>query len=72
MTSRYATSSETEIIELDDAEANAAVFDRVCHRELDISGEEFLRRWDAGTYAGVDVDSVDGLAEVVAALGFAR
>lgn len=28
-----------------------AIFDRACRRQLGISGEEFLRRWDAGEYA---------------------
>lgn len=34
------------------------VFDRVTSHALHISGDEFLRRWDAGEYAGTEPDSV--------------
>lgn len=34
------------------------VFDRVTRHALHISGDEFLRRWDAGEYAGTEPDSV--------------
>jgi hypothetical protein len=53
--------------ELDEQQA-ADLFDRICQREMGISGAEFLARWDAGLYRGVDVDDVDGLPDVVAAL----
>jgi hypothetical protein len=48
------------------------VFDTVCRRELSIGGEEFLRRWDAGQYKDVDADDIEGLPEVIAAMGCAR
>jgi hypothetical protein len=32
------------------ASEGRAMFDRQAQRELGISGEEFLRRWDAGLY----------------------
>lgn len=30
------------------------IFDRAAREEFGISGEEFLRRWDAGEYADTD------------------
>jgi hypothetical protein len=48
------------------------VFDRICRRELNIPAAEFLNRWDTGEYTGIDVDSVEGLAEVVGALPLVR
>lgn len=35
-------------------EEGRKLFDRVAHETLGISGEEFLRRWDAGEYANSD------------------
>lgn len=35
-----------------DSQEGAQLFDRVARRKLGISGLEFLRRWDAGEYAG--------------------
>jgi hypothetical protein len=37
-----------------------------------MSGSEFLRRWDAGQYRDSDVDQVDGLPDVVAAISLVR
>lgn len=68
----YSATDQAEIVEIDDATAAREVFDAVCSRELGISGDEFLGRWDAGEYRGVDVDSVEGLSEVVAALPMIR
>jgi hypothetical protein len=56
---------------MDEREA-ADVFDGICRRELGVSGVEFLRRWDVGVYAGLGVDEVEGLSEVVAAISLAR
>ncbi|WP_028920924.1 hypothetical protein [Pseudonocardia acaciae] len=69
--SRHAT-RQADVVEIDDPAEAFEVFDTVCRRELGIEGREFLRRWDAGRYSGTDVDDVEGLAEVVAALSFAR
>lgn len=33
------------------AEEGRAIFDEVAHRLMAMSGEEFLRRWDAGEFA---------------------
>jgi len=46
------------------AEGDFAAFDRVVRREMGMSGEEFLRRWDAGEWDGVDLDDVPGLPNV--------
>jgi hypothetical protein len=64
--------SQVDIVEIDDAAEAFQVFDTVCRRELSIGGEEFLRRWDAGQYKDVDADDIEGLPEVIAAMGFAR
>lgn len=52
-----------EVVELSETEGTD-MFDRVARREMGISGDEFLRRWDAGEWEGVDLDSVDGLVDV--------
>jgi hypothetical protein len=56
---------------LDETEATA-LFDRICRREMSLTGAEFLERWDAGEYSDTDVDSVPGLADVVMALPLIR
>jgi hypothetical protein len=63
--------TDAQISEMSQHEADEA-FDGICRRELGISGAEFLRRWDAGDYADVNVDDVDGLPDVVAALVLVR
>jgi hypothetical protein len=62
---------DVQVNELTEQQA-AEVFDGICRRELGMSGPEFLRRWDAGQYAGVDVDSVDGLPDVTVAIPLVR
>lgn len=62
---------DVQVEEMSEQEA-ADVFDGICRRELALSGTEFLRRWDAGEYEGVDVDDVDGLPDVVAAIYLVR
>jgi hypothetical protein len=39
-------------------------FDRTARREMDMSGADFLRRWDAGEWADADLDDVPGLVDV--------
>jgi len=56
------------IIELDRAEA-AEMFADLAMRHLGISGQEFLRRWDAGHYAG---RTDDPLVEVWKVMGLVR
>lgn len=63
--------SEVQVKELSEQAADE-LFDKICRREMGISGVEFLRRWDAGGYAGTDVDAVEGLADVVMALPLIR
>ena len=50
-----------------------ALFDRGARTLLQISGEEFLRRWDAGEYQPVP-DTAEGrkVGELVMMLPFAR
>lgn len=54
------------------AEEYDDMFDRIARKNMGISGAEFLRRWDAGEYEGVDWDSVKGLRAVAMALPLAR
>lgn len=37
-------------------EEGRAFFDAKCRRELGMSGEEFLRRYDAGEFDGIEED----------------
>lgn len=48
------------------------LFDRIARKNMGISGADFLRRWNAGEYDGVDWDSVPGLRAVAMALPLAR
>jgi len=59
------------IEELDPQQA-AAAFDAIARREMGISGDEFLRRWDAGHYEGQRMDDVKGLVETWMAMGLVR
>jgi hypothetical protein len=61
----------SEIVELSQQEAEEA-FDAVARREMGISGEEFLRRWDAGDYEGQRMDDVEGLVATWMAIGLVR
>lgn len=61
----------TEIVELSQREAEE-VFDAITRREMNISGTEFLRRWDAGYYLGQRMDDVEGLVETYVAMGLVR
>lgn len=58
-------------MELSQQEAEEA-FDAVARREMGISGEEFLRRWDAGDYEGQRMDDVEGLVATWMAIGLVR
>jgi hypothetical protein len=67
-TSRTDFESAVDVEELT-AEQGVEMFDRVARQELGISGEEFLRRWDAGDYA----DSEDmGVTRLYMLMPFAR
>jgi hypothetical protein len=59
------------VIELSEAEA-ASLFDKIAWQRLHMSGDEFIKRWDAGEYKGKDWDAVPGLAEVAMLIPFAR
>lgn len=59
------------VIELSESEA-ASLFDKIAWQRLRISGDEFMKRWNAGDYRGKDWDDVPGLAEVALLIPFAR
>jgi len=65
------TTCDVEVEHLTAAES-ASAFDALARREMGISGEEFLRRWDAGEWYGVDPDDVPGLVDVSMALVLVR
>jgi hypothetical protein len=65
------TTYGVELVSLTEEEAVAA-FDALAQREMGISGEEFLRRWEAGEWADVDLDSVSGLVDVSMGLPLVR
>ena len=63
--------TDVEVVELTQEE-DGDLFDQVVRREMGMSGPEFLARWDAGEYEGVDFDTVPGLVTVYMYLPFAR
>jgi hypothetical protein len=65
------TTYSVEIVSLTEEEAVAA-FNTLAQREMGISGQEFLRRWDAGEWVDVDLDSVRGLVDVSMGLPLVR
>lgn len=59
--------AETDDASVLDHAAAAALFDRQAQRLLGISGEEFLRRWDAGEFRDEE-DSPQGRAAMFLAV----
>lgn len=55
-----------------DAEGYDDLFDQIARKNLNMSGQEFLRRWDAGEFRDADWDAVPGLLAVAMALPLAR
>jgi len=53
---------EVQVTELSEEEGSR-IFDATCRREMGISSEEFLRRWDAGEWEGQDLDDTPGLVD---------
>lgn len=66
---RAAAREDGHIRELTD-EQSWALFDRAARHYLDISGEEFLGRWESGHYK--DPDAEPGVMSVVMLLPFVR
>ncbi len=46
-------------------EEGRELFDRRCRQLLGIGGEEFLRLWDTGEYAGMDDEKVSSLGVLI-------
>jgi hypothetical protein len=55
-----------------DANEYDDMFDRIAQKNMGVSGLDFLLRWDAGEFEGVDWDSVEGLRAVAMAIPLAR
>lgn len=64
-------SAEVEIVELS-GDAAVRAFDELARREMGISGDEFLARWDAGEWSDRDFDDVPGLVDVWMGLPLVR
>jgi hypothetical protein len=62
------TLKRVEIVDVDADEANA-IFDRICHAELGVSGSVFMKGYRAGRYA--DEDYRPEVSSVLAYLPFA-
>ena len=63
--------SDVEIVELS-GDAAARAFEELARREMGISGDEFLARWDAGQWSYRDFDDVPGLVDVWMGLPLVR
>jgi len=46
-------------------EEGQAILDRAAREVLNISGEEFLRRWDLGEYEGADDPAITRVAMLI-------
>jgi hypothetical protein len=56
-----------------DAAEGRAFFDQQAHAQLGISGDEFLRRWDAGELAAqIDTPEWPAIRRLAALIPFAR
>ncbi len=66
---RIVAREDGHIRELTD-EQSWDLFDRAAQHYLDISGEEFLKRWESGHYEDPDAES--GVMSVVMLLPFVR
>ncbi|GAB3008536.1 hypothetical protein LWP59_02690 [Amycolatopsis acidiphila] len=65
------TDSKVEVVPVSDDDAYE-MFDQVTREQMGIPAAEFLARWDAGEFEGIDFDSVPGLVEVWMYLPFVR
>lgn len=45
------TEYQDETVGIFSEEEAAALFERLCQRYMGMSGDEFIRRWDAGEYS---------------------
>jgi len=68
MSSTTSNASSCDVVELTEEEGRK-FFDEVTRAELGMSGEEFLRRYDAGDFRGTDDPRVVG---VIMLIPFAR
>lgn len=70
----YVDPDEIPGIEFVSVEEGRRIFDRRAQMELGISGEEFLRRWDAGEYPLPIDDDTEGrkIARLMMMMNFAR
>lgn len=70
-TTAKAPETETAIHWLSDEEAREE-FDAQARKWLGLSGEEFLRRWDAGEYRGLEDDDPPNVLMVASLISLVR
>jgi hypothetical protein len=61
-----AETKETKIPTILPPDEARALFDRQARRLVGMSGEEFLRRWDAGEYKGRNLDEDQATRKIAA------
>lgn len=71
VTSAMTPDTETAIRWLDEDEAREE-FDAHARKRLGLSGEEFLRRWDAGEYRGLEDDDPPNVLMVASLISLVR
>lgn len=68
---RAACENDSRIVELNGVDA-AAEFDGIARECMDMSGPEFLRRYDRGEFADVTEDDNPGIVDMMLALPLVR
>jgi hypothetical protein len=64
------TADEVEVHEVEGSEGKD-IFDSVCRYYLDMSGPEFLAKWDQGLITYADAENDSRISRVVSTLPFA-
>ncbi|MGL5443845.1 MAG: hypothetical protein ACRDDJ_15420 [[Mycobacterium] stephanolepidis] len=64
------TETACEVVELTSDEG-IELFDSIARKNMGITGAEFVQRWNAGEFEGINWDDVPGLTSVATALPFA-
>lgn len=71
MDPRAACEDRAELVELDATEAKA-LFDRMARKHMDMGGDEFLRRLDAGEFDNLDEADAPGIVDLWNAVPLVR
>jgi len=71
MSWRAACGNQSEVVELDARAANE-MFDDIARKRMGMSGEEFLRRYDAGDFNDVTEEDIPGIVDMEIVLPLVR